>query len=61
VLELMMRGISSLSFSGPLRNKIEAAGRSGFDGIEIFREDLVYWDGAPPEVPASPRTAGSRS
>ena len=57
----MMRGISSLSFSGPLRNKIEAAGRSGFDGIEIFREDLVYWDGAPPEVPASPRTAGSRS
>jgi 4-hydroxyphenylpyruvate dioxygenase len=57
----MMRGISSLSFSGSLRNKIEAAARSGFDGIEIFREDLVYWDGAPPEVPASPRTAGSRS
>lgn len=46
----MMRGISSLSFSGPLRNKIEAAARSGFDGIEIFREDLVYWDGAPSEV-----------
>jgi 4-hydroxyphenylpyruvate dioxygenase len=46
----MMRGISSLSFSGPLRNKIEAAAGSGFDGIEIFREDLVYWDGAPSDV-----------
>lgn len=46
----MKRGISSLSFSGPLRKKIEAAAGSGFDGIEIFREDLVYWDGAPSEV-----------
>jgi 4-hydroxyphenylpyruvate dioxygenase len=46
----MMRGISSLSFSGPLRKKIEAAASSGFDGIEIFREDLVYWDGALSEV-----------
>ena len=46
----MMRGISSLSFSGPLRNKIEAAAGAGFDGIEIFREDLVYWDSAPSDV-----------
>ncbi|MGZ5477150.1 MAG: TIM barrel protein, partial [Thermoanaerobaculia bacterium] len=46
----MMRGVSSLSLSGPLRKKIEAAASSGFDGIEIFREDLVYWDGAPSEV-----------
>ncbi len=46
----MKRGISSLSFSGPLPNKIEAAAKAGFDGIEIFREDLVYCDGAPAEV-----------
>lgn len=38
----MIRGISSLSFSGPLRKKIEAAAAAGFDGIEIFREDLIY-------------------
>lgn len=46
----MIRGISSLSFSGPLRKKIEAAAAAGFDGIEIFREDLIYWDGAIAEV-----------
>jgi 4-hydroxyphenylpyruvate dioxygenase len=46
----MKRGISSLSFSGPLPNKIEAAAKAGFDGIEIFREDLVYCDGTPAEV-----------
>jgi len=40
----MKRGISSLSFSGPLEKKIEAAAQAGFDGIEIFREDLVYCD-----------------
>lgn len=46
----MKRGISSLSFSGPLPDKIEAAAAAGFDGIEIFREDLVYSDGTPAEV-----------
>jgi sugar phosphate isomerase/epimerase len=46
----MKRGISSLSFSGPLPNKIEAAAKAGFDGIEIFREDLVHCDGTPAEV-----------
>lgn len=46
----MKHGISSLSFSGPLPNRIEAAANAGFDGIEIFREDLVYCDGTPSEV-----------
>jgi len=46
----MKRGISSLSFSGPLPDKIEAAAAAGFDGIEIFREDLVYCDATPDEV-----------
>lgn len=46
----MKCGISSLSFSGPLQTKIEAAAKAGFAGIEIFREDLVYCDGTPAEV-----------
>lgn len=46
----MKRGISSLSFSGPLPDKIEAAAAAGYDGIEIFREDLVYCDATPAEV-----------
>lgn len=46
----MKRGISSLSFSGPLQRKIEAAARAGYDGIEIFREDLIDFDGTPVEA-----------
>lgn len=46
----MKRGISSLSFSGPLEKKIEAAAKAGFDGIEIFREDLVYCDSTPLDI-----------
>jgi 4-hydroxyphenylpyruvate dioxygenase len=54
----MKRGISSLSFSGPLEKKIEAAAKAGFDGIEVFREDLVYFDGRPADVARLARDAG---
>lgn len=46
----MLRAISSLSFSGPLEEKIVAAAKAGFAGIEIFREDIIGFDGAPEEV-----------
>lgn len=48
----MMRAISSLSFSGPLEQKIVAAAQAGFSAIEIFREDLVGFDGTPEGVAA---------
>ena len=48
----MLRAISSLSFSGPLEEKIIAAAEAGFTGIEIFREDIVGFAGAPEEVAA---------
>lgn len=54
----MRRGISSLSFSGPLDKKIEAAAKAGFDGIEIFREDLIYFDRKPADVSRLARDAG---
>lgn len=53
-----MRLISSLSFSGHLYDKIQAAARAGFDGIEIFREDMVGYDGTPAEVAALARREG---
>lgn len=48
----MMRAISSLSFSGPLEQKIVAAAQAGFRGIEVFREDIVGFEGTPQDVAA---------
>lgn len=48
----MLRAISSLSFSGPLEEKIIAAAEAGFAGIEVFREDIVGFDGAPEDIAA---------
>lgn len=48
----MLRAISSLSFSGPLEEKIIAAAEAGFAGIEVFREDIVGFDGTPEDVAA---------
>ncbi|MDT3707392.1 MAG: TIM barrel protein [Thiobacillus sp.] len=48
----MLRAISSLSFSGPLEEKIVAAAEAGFSGIEIFREDIVGFDGTPEDIAA---------
>lgn len=53
-----MRLISSLSFSDHLYGKIRAAARAGFDGIEIFREDLVGFDGTPQDVAELARLEG---
>jgi 4-hydroxyphenylpyruvate dioxygenase len=42
--------IASVSLSGALREKIEAAAAAGFDGIEIFENDLVSFDGSATDV-----------
>lgn len=54
----MFRSISSISFSGQLEDKIEAAAKAGFDGIEIFREDIIGFEGAPEDIPAFAAEAG---
>jgi len=48
----MQRCISSLSFSDPLSEKIRAAAEAGFHGIEIFREDIVGFEGRPEDIRA---------
>ncbi len=37
----MKTSIATVSLSGPLIDKLEAAARAGFDGVEIFENDLL--------------------
>lgn len=45
-----MRAIATVCLSGDLRTKLEASARAGFDGVEIFENDLLSFDGTPGEV-----------
>ncbi|MCS6932131.1 MAG: sugar phosphate isomerase/epimerase and 4-hydroxyphenylpyruvate domain-containing protein [Acetobacteraceae bacterium] len=42
--------IATVCLSGPLPDKLEAAAAAGFDGVEIFENDLLTYDGTPAEV-----------
>lgn len=41
----MIRSIATVSLSGSLANKLRAIAHAGFDGIEIFENDLLAFDG----------------
>jgi 4-hydroxyphenylpyruvate dioxygenase len=45
-----LRSIATVSLSGTLPDKLEAAASIGFDGVEIFENDLLTFDGTPSEV-----------
>lgn len=47
-----MRSIATVCLSGDLRTKLEAIARAGFEGVEIFENDLLSFDGSPSEVKA---------
>jgi 4-hydroxyphenylpyruvate dioxygenase len=42
--------IASMSLSGDLADKLEAIAAAGFDGVEIFENDLLSFDGTPADV-----------
>lgn len=42
--------IATVCLSGTLPDKLEAAAAAGFDGVEIFENDLLTFDGTPAEV-----------
>ena len=42
--------IATVCLSGTLPEKLEAAAAAGFDGIEIFENDLLNFDGSPASV-----------
>ena len=46
----LKKSIATVSLSGPLPDKLEAAASVGFDGVEIFEADLLTFDGAPADV-----------
>jgi 4-hydroxyphenylpyruvate dioxygenase len=44
------RSIATVSLAGTLPEKLEAAASVGFNGVELFENDLLTFDGTPPEV-----------
>ena len=46
----MLRSIATVSLGGTLMEKLTAIAAAGFDGVEIFENDLMYFDGSPAEV-----------
>src|SRR5690349_17402247 len=46
----MFRSIATVSLGGTLVDKLTAIAAAGFDGVEIFENDLFYFDGTPAAV-----------
>jgi 4-hydroxyphenylpyruvate dioxygenase len=44
------KSIATVSISGTLAEKMEAAAAVGFDGVEIFENDLLTFDGSPTDI-----------
>jgi len=54
----MKTSIATVSISGDLAEKLAAIAAAGFDGVEIFENDLLTYDATPREVGAMVRDAG---
>lgn len=54
----MKTSIATVSISGDFRDKLAAIAAAGFDGIEIFEQDFIAFDGTPREVGAMVRDHG---
>ena len=52
LLAPLPKSIATVSLSGTLPEKLEAAAAIGFDGVEIFENDLLTYDGSPEDVRA---------
>jgi 4-hydroxyphenylpyruvate dioxygenase len=46
----VFRSIATVSLGGTLADKLTAIAAAGFDGLEIFENDLLYFDGTPADV-----------
>ncbi len=44
------RSIATVCLSGGLADKLDTAARVGFDGVEIFENDLLTFDGPPADI-----------
>lgn len=50
ILSPLQKSIATVSLSGTLPDKLEAAAAAGFDAVEIFETDLLSFDGTPRDV-----------
>jgi 4-hydroxyphenylpyruvate dioxygenase and related hemolysins len=46
----MLRSIATVSISGTLPEKLNAIAAAGYQGVEIFENDLLYYTGTPTDV-----------
>ena len=46
----MKTSIATVSISGDLREKLTAIANAGFDGVEVFEQDFITYDGSPKDV-----------
>ncbi|MBB3259820.1 4-hydroxyphenylpyruvate dioxygenase [Paraburkholderia bannensis] len=46
----LCRSIATVSISGTLAEKLAAISAAGFTGVEIFENDLLYFEGSPADV-----------
>ena len=54
----MKTSIATVSIAGDLAEKLAAIAAAGFDGVEIFENDFLAFDGSPREVGRMARDAG---
>lgn len=54
----MKTSIATVSISGDLAEKLSAIAAAGFDGIEIFENDFLAFEGSPSDVAKMARDAG---
>lgn len=46
----MLRSIATVSISGTLPEKLSAIAAAGYQGVEIFENDLLYYTGTPADI-----------
>lgn len=54
----MKTSIATVTLSGELPEKLEAIAQAGFDGVEIFENDFLAFDGSPGDVGKMARDLG---
>ena len=47
---MLRKSIATVALSGSLPDKLEAAARVGFDGVEVMEADLLAFDGTPADI-----------
>lgn len=57
-LPQLLTSIATVSLSGSLRDKLQAISAAGFDGVELFENDLLTFDGNAAAVQELARTLG---